>query len=304
MIKSNNHLLYIDKYFLSKKGGNMIDNRIHTFLELCTVMNYHKTAYNLNMTQPAVTQHIKYLEHLYDCKLFTYSNKKLQKTEKCFILEKYARSMIALNLSASEELSVIKKTKINIGATKTIGEYKIDSTLPSLLSNEHYEVNIIIDNTKHLLDQLDHFDLDLLMLEGFVDKEKYNCRKITTEEIIGVCSKEHPFANREVELTSIFSESIVLREQGSGTRAVFEQFLTTQGYSIHMFKKRSIISSNRLIECSIMSNLAISFLYESIPQKNKNLATFKIKGSKILHDFNYVFINNKKSEEIMKLLQL
>ncbi len=85
----------------------MLDNRIYTFLELCGVMNYHKTAENLKMTQPAVTQHIKFLEDEYNCKLFNYSNRKLQKTEKGIELEKYARNIVSLNLSAKEEL--IKK---------------------------------------------------------------------------------------------------------------------------------------------------------------------------------------------------
>ena len=43
----------------------MIDSRMETFLTLCRVMNYRKTAELLNMTQPAVTQHIHYLENHY-----------------------------------------------------------------------------------------------------------------------------------------------------------------------------------------------------------------------------------------------
>ena len=41
----------------------MIDYRIKTFLVLCDTMNYRKTAELLNMTQPAVTQHIHLLEN-------------------------------------------------------------------------------------------------------------------------------------------------------------------------------------------------------------------------------------------------
>ena len=36
----------------------MIDTRLKTFLMLCKIRNYHKTAEALHMTQPAVTQHI------------------------------------------------------------------------------------------------------------------------------------------------------------------------------------------------------------------------------------------------------
>ena len=50
----------------------MLDYKIKTFLELCNVMNYRKTAENLNITQPGVTKHIKQLEEEYNCKLFEY----------------------------------------------------------------------------------------------------------------------------------------------------------------------------------------------------------------------------------------
>ncbi|MDO4589523.1 MAG: LysR family transcriptional regulator [Fusobacterium sp.] len=39
----------------------MLDFRVYTFLELCKTLSYTKTAENLYITQPAVTQHIKYL---------------------------------------------------------------------------------------------------------------------------------------------------------------------------------------------------------------------------------------------------
>ena len=43
----------------------MLDHRLQTFLTLCETGNYTKTAEILNMTQPAVSQHIRYLENHY-----------------------------------------------------------------------------------------------------------------------------------------------------------------------------------------------------------------------------------------------
>lgn len=59
----------------------MLDFRVDTFIELCRTRNYTKTAENLHMTQPAVSQHIKYLEEFYGCKLFNYNKKVLTITE-------------------------------------------------------------------------------------------------------------------------------------------------------------------------------------------------------------------------------
>jgi DNA-binding transcriptional LysR family regulator len=57
-------------------------------------MNYRKTAEALNMTQPAVTQHIHYLENLYHCKLFLYDRKTLHMTEEAKMLKIYAENVL------------------------------------------------------------------------------------------------------------------------------------------------------------------------------------------------------------------
>lgn len=87
----------------------MINYRMYTFLDLCKTMNYHTTAQNLNMTQPAVSQHIKYLEEEYSTKLFSYNNKKLTKNKSAYLLEIYAYSMIKNEEDMKLKLS--QKTK-------------------------------------------------------------------------------------------------------------------------------------------------------------------------------------------------
>ncbi len=280
----------------------MLDYRIYTFLELANTMNYHKVADNLNMTQPAVTQHIKYLEDFYQCKLFDYSKRKLQKTKQGLELEKYARKIIALNLAAKEQLLEKDKLQINIGATKTIGEYTLNRLIASLIKHNEYELNCIIDNTENLLNKLNHFELDLLLLEGYMDKEKYLHTKMSEQEIVGICARNHPYAYREIGLEQILDQNIILREQGSGTRNVFENFLLNQGYSVDSFKNKSIISSNKIIESLVEQNLAISFVYQIIQKQNPNLAYFRIKDKQIWHEFNYVFLNAGKAQLIIDLI--
>ncbi len=281
----------------------MLDNRIYTFLELCSVMNYHKTAENLNMTQPAVTQHIKYLEQFYNCKLFDYTSRKLEKTKKCTELEKYARNIISQSLFVKEELMQKDRMQINIGATKTIGEYTLDTAISSLILNEEYELNFIIDNTENLLIRLNHFELDVLLLEGYVDKNKYLHSKISDQEVVGICSTDHKFAYKEVELQDLLHENILLREKGSGTRSVLEKFLSSHGYEVDNFKNKSVISSNKIIEEIAQNGLAISFVYDIIQRQNPKIANFKIKGNSIMHEFNYVFLDALKAQKIITLIQ-
>lgn len=47
----------------------MLDWRVDTFLDVCETLNYTHTAARLNITQPAVSQHIAWLEKQYETPL-------------------------------------------------------------------------------------------------------------------------------------------------------------------------------------------------------------------------------------------
>ncbi len=279
----------------------MLDYRIYTFLKLCETMNYRKTAEELNMTQPAVTQHIHHLEEIYQVKLFEYEHKQLRKTSFGMKLESYARSVIYNERMFREQLKNPEQQNIRIGATKTIGDYAIDDLVKFCLMNPNIQFELRIDNTENLLNQLKNQELDFLIIEGYFDKTKYDFKLFKKEELIGICSKQHPFANEKITLDELFNEHILLREKGSGTRKVFEQFLTEHNYSMSTFKRYSVINSLHLIQSAVELNMGISFVYESIPRKNEEIATFRL-NNKIIHEFNYVFLKDSKAKELFYLL--
>ena len=85
----------------------MLNYKLSTFLEICETKNYTKTAEKLHMTQPAVTQHIKYLEQYYGTKLFYYDEKKrLHLTDQGRLLRSYAQSVQADSEIIKNRLSV------------------------------------------------------------------------------------------------------------------------------------------------------------------------------------------------------
>ena len=52
----------------------MLDYRTETFLTVCKTLNFTTAAKQLNITQPAVSQHIHFLEKQYSKKLTTTLN--------------------------------------------------------------------------------------------------------------------------------------------------------------------------------------------------------------------------------------
>lgn len=295
MIKSNYHLLSTDKFILWEE--NMTDIRIETFLTLCNVMNYRKTAELLNMTQPAVTQHIHYLENYYNCKLFIYDKKSLQMTHEAELLRKYAENVTYQEKRLKTLLFEKEGCRIALGATKTIGEYVIAEHIAAFLSEPANRISVNVDNTEHLLAALSAGEIDIALIEGYFDSSRYASRLYKKEPFVGICGACHPFAGRTVPLSDVLNEELILREEGSGTREILRQLLTNRNRSFSDFRRVTTISSFGLAAKIIAKGMGITFAYKAVMEHDKGLAEFKVKGWKTERDFNYVYLDNPFSEQ-------
>lgn len=278
----------------------MIDYRIKTFLVLCDTMNYRKTAELLNMTQPAVTQHIHFLENEYKCKLFIYDRHTLKITGDGELLKNYAENVIFQEQKLLEKMQTERKPVLRIGATKTIGEFVIDEKLADYLKNPNNNLLIDIDNTVRLLQRLKKGELDLAMIEGFFDSKEFASKIYKEEDFIGVCSKNHPFANQAISLEKAFSQTLFIREKGSGTRTILEQLLSEHNYTVENFRRNVCVSNFGLMSKLIAKNIGITFAYKAFLKSSDALAHFYIDGYKTVRNFRFVYLDTPDSLKIVE----
>ncbi|WP_130889893.1 LysR family transcriptional regulator [Fusobacterium ulcerans] len=276
----------------------MLDFRIYTFLELCKTLSYTKTAENLHMTQPAVTQHIKFLEEFYKNKLFLYSGRTLSLTAYGKLLYRY---LIAMN-SDSEKIKekVLNLSSnihtLNFGATLTIGEYLIPRVLKKL-SRDYPEISVSISvkDTKLLLEKLENGDIDFLLVEGFFEKTKYDSFLFSKEEFVAVCSNKSRFSQGEFTFEELLGERIIVREKGSGSRDIFEKILYDNNLSINDFNKKYEIENIKVIKEMVKEERGITFIYKTAVEKeveNKELSIINLKNFHAEREFNFVFLKD------------
>lgn len=281
----------------------MIDYRIKTFLVLCDTMNYRKTAELLNMTQPAVTQHIHFLENEYRCKLFIYDRHTLKVTGDGELLKNYAENVIFQEQKLLEKMQTVRKPVLRIGATKTIGEFVIDEKLADYLKNPNNNLLIDIDNTVRLLQRLKKGELDLAMIEGFFDSKEFASKIYKEEDFIGVCSKNHQFANQTISLEKAFSQTLFIREKGSGTRTILEQLLSEHNYTVENFRRNVCVSNFGLMSKLIAKNIGITFAYKAFLKSSDALAHFYIDGYKTVRNFRFVYLDTPDSMQIVEYFE-
>lgn len=269
-----------------------MDQKLQSFLILCRTMNYRRAAEELHLTQPAVTKQIQALEAQYGVKLFSYDGRKLRKTAQGEILERYA---IGLQYNDAELLRMLAqkpKRLLRIGATKSIGDYILIPEIRAFLEKPENELFFTVDNTAHLLAQLDGGELDFVILEGIFDKRRYDHFLMRVEPYIGICAADHPWRGREIALEELFSERLILREPGSGTRNILERELTQQGYGVEAFASSVCISSFKIIRSLVADGCGVSFLYEAVVKDDAQFGHFYCPPLTGMHELNVVYLKD------------
>ena len=274
-----------------------MDSKLHTFLVLCQTMNYRLAAERLHLSQPAVTKQIQALEQSLQTKLFYYDGRTLHKTEKSLLLERYAISMQYQFEELQLAIAAKERTMLRIGATKTIGDYVLIDAIKDYLQDPSHELSLVVDNTKHLLHMLDENQLDFAIIEGTFSKTKYDSYLLRMEPFVGICVKDHPLCGKHISVEDLLKETIIVREEGSGTRRIFEERLLASGYELNDFSRTVSISSFVAIKALVAAGIGISFMYDSVVAKDENIGTFAVDVLTEPHAFHVVYTRNTNAKK-------
>ena len=162
----------------------MLDFRMETFLTVCNDMNFTHAAEHLNLTQPAVSQHIKHLEKTYGTELFIRDKKKLRLTPAGEILRSALETMRndENTLKKRMQESIEGKKVLTFGVTMTIGEYAIVPALSRFIkTHPDMDFHIRYGNTQTLLTYLHEGTIDFAIVEGYFSGDHYETRVYKAE---------------------------------------------------------------------------------------------------------------------------
>lgn len=276
----------------------MLDFRVESFLKVCQYMNFTHAAQALNLTQPAISQHIKYLEEKYETKLLVRDKNNLSLTASGKIL------LAALETMRNDETTLknrikegeLEKKSLTFGLTMTVGEYTIVPALVSLIK-AHPDTNFHIryGNTQTLLNYLHQGSIDFAIVEGFFKPDNYETLAFRTEEYIPVASSNHIFNKNIKFLADLTSERLITREQGSGTRAVLIRALALKNLSVANFENIIEVENIHTMVSLLRHDCGISFLYKSAVEKEIEdgvLREIPLLDFQIKHDFTFLWNKN------------
>ncbi|MCL1098298.1 LysR substrate-binding domain-containing protein [Shewanella gelidii] len=198
-------------------------------------------AKKLSMTQSAVSMSLSQLESLLGRPLFTRQGNRLTLSHWGSWLRPRARRLlqdaqqIELGLHDQQLISGV----FQLCSSQTAAEHllpdlisKIDNDFPEL------RIELMVENTDHVIEGILNYDYELGIIEGRSDDSRIHQENWVDDHLVIVAAPHHPYANyEEVNLAQLEQAKWVLREQGAGTRRIFDGALHGLIENINVWKE-------------------------------------------------------------------
>lgn len=274
----------------------MVDTKVRTLLTVVEQGSYTRAAELLNLTQPAVSHHIRQLEDEFGIKLFQKNRKALVPTAEGDILIKYARRITAIDATARQAIEDYRAqaTHLTIGTTHTVGENLVSQVL-ALYCNEYplTHINIVTDSINSIYNKLGQYELDLAIVEGVLPDSRFKSVLLDTDYLCLIVSPQHKFARRPtILLSELKKEKLILRPAMAGTRMLFENFLMSHSESIKNFNVMMELDNISMIKNLVAMNLGVSVIAHSAireEEREGRLVVVPIENAKMTRDINMVY---------------
>ncbi|MCK9234398.1 MAG: LysR family transcriptional regulator [Acholeplasmataceae bacterium] len=285
----------------------MLKERLKTLITLNEEKNYTKTAKILNISQPAVSQHIIALENEYRVVIFKRKGKILKTTEEGEILIKNAKRLLAIDKNITKELLLTKSQlrKLDIGITLTASGYFIPELL-NVFKEKFPEIryNFHTDLAENIYERLKYYELDFAIVDGKPLNNNLECDLLLYDELVLIANPNNPLkAKKEITIEEIKEEKFILRHKNANTRIVFEKFLGKQQLNADDLDVILEIDNTALIKQLIIDGYGISVISKMLCEeelKNETLIVLPLKDFSLKRGIFLIYLKENIDDYVIK----
>ncbi len=219
------------------------------------------------LSQSATSAALNELERALGMSLFDRVSKRLLLNHNGRTLLPQALSLLDAAISierwaADEQLQT---GGLRIGASTTIGNYLLPDMLASFRATlpvavqEHWQAQVMIENTAAISQKLVNFELDVGLIEGYCHESELLVHPWLEDELVVVAAVNSPLVqqNQVVSLDALREAVWLLRESGSGTRENINEALLPH---LHHLQRGIEFGDSEAIKRATARGLGISCL--------------------------------------------
>ena len=279
-------------------------SKLETFLVVVRERSFSKASSKLGVSQPAVTQQIKYLEKYLDTKLVDRKKSGIRLTSSGEELYQVAVELEQAVIHAENKILKIlnKDITFNLGASFTIGNYILPGEcMRDLKETIGNDVKLTIEVSSIIVEKLKDRSIDFGLIEAPIFDEDITYRKWLDDELVLFSNTPLP---RVVNMEELYNFDWVCREQGSHTRKIVQETFQELGVTCKDFNVISEVgNSTALLNTVLRSKQNLERPTVSIISKyviaqdvsNKKLFKAQIKGISMDRSLYVAYNKSNKS---------
>ncbi|TYO99169.1 DNA-binding transcriptional LysR family regulator [Geothermobacter ehrlichii] len=236
--------------------------QLEAFVAVAREGNVTRAADTLRLSQSAVSMSLAELERQLGERLFDRRGKRLVMNDQGRVLIPKAadvlfrvREIDALFSGPEQQLAGL----LRVGASSTIGNYLMPRILGAFTSTHpRARLSLDVGNTEQIVQELLRFTIDIGFIEGFCHRPDIETIPWRQDRLAIHAGAEHPLARkRNIDIHDLMQARWILREQGSGTREVFENALAGKMDGIRVYLE---LGNTEAIKEAVEAGLGISCL--------------------------------------------
>jgi DNA-binding transcriptional LysR family regulator len=252
----------------------------------------------LHVTPPAVSLQLKQFEELVGLELLERNPDGLKPTTAGLEILNATRRIESLISDCSESLDAIKgmtKGTVRVGVIST-AKYFAPRALAAFKDlHPDIEMNLQVGNRKETVAALEGFEFDFAIMGRPPKQFDVECTIIGPHPHILIAPPDHPLAGKKnLKPTDLTTESFLLREQGSGTRALTEELIIEAGAPLSIGME---MGSNETIKQAVMAGLGIALISAhtvSVELEENRLIQLDVEGFPIERNWQVIRRTQKR----------
>ncbi len=225
--------------------------KLHTFLTVVKEKSFSKASAKLGISQPAVTQQIKFIEDYLDTKVVERKKNGIKLTKEGEDLHRIAQRLEkSINSSEKELLKIINKEfTFIVGASHSIGNYILPKHLGKIKELINNEVYARIALSADVIDQLEDKKIDIALIESPVMREGIIYREWLEDELVLFSNQPLP---KQMRVEDFYDCDWICRDETSHTRKLTAEIFDELNVDCATFSIIGVVASPTAIKESVM----------------------------------------------------
>lgn len=271
--------------------------QLESFCAVVRYQSFTKAAEKLYISQPTISTHIRMLEQEFNSRLIIRTTKNIEITPHGKELFAYAQKIFTLKNDLIQKWSEENKKIIRIGASTIPADYILPEVLP-LFCQKYPDIQLHIhqNDSGNILQSIlnGKFTIGMVGMKSF--EKELDFVPFFHDEIVMITPKQENFLhfsqkafNQDDLISLLKKETIILREQGSGSKKRLESYFEQINLSEKSLNIIARLNDQESIKKLVASGLGISFISAKAITDADNLLTIKLPENNLTRSLYFAY---------------